>query len=111
MIWADGPICPHCSGFDRIIKVKSNAAKRICLGLYRCGDCNRQFTVKIGIIFERGRIPLNKMLQPVYLLTSSKKFIVLINFIVRLRLPTSQYGFWPTASAKPCQWRFDAVRL
>lgn len=105
VIWADGPVCPHCSGFDRITKGKSNAAKRIYLGLYRCDDCNRQFTVKICTVFEHGHIPLNKMLQPVYLMTSSKKFIVC------LRLPTNQYDFWPTASGKPCQWRSDAVRL
>lgn len=75
VIWTNGPVCPHCGGLDRITKVKANAAKRIRLGLYRCGDCKRQFTVKIGTVFEHGRIPLNKMLQAVYLMTSSKKGI------------------------------------
>lgn len=75
VIWANGPVCPHCGGLDRITKVKANAVKRIRLGLYRCGDCKRQFTVKVGTVFEHGRIPLNKMLQAVYLMTSSKKGI------------------------------------
>ena len=72
-LWADGAICPHCGGMDRITKVKANAEKRIRMGLYRCGQCKGQFTVKVGTVFEHARMPLNKMLQAVYLMTSSKK--------------------------------------
>ena len=75
VIWADGKACPHCGGLDRITKVKANPAKRIRLGLWRCGDCKKQFTVKVGTVFEHARIPLNKALQAVYLMTSSKKGI------------------------------------
>jgi transposase-like protein len=75
VLWADGIVCPHCGGMERITKVKANPAKRIRLGLWRCGDCKGQFTVKVGTVFEHGRIPLHKMLQAVYLLTSSKKGI------------------------------------
>jgi transposase-like protein len=60
---------------DRITKVKANPAKRIREGLWRCGDCKRQFTVKIGTVFEHMRLPLHKALQAVYLVTSSKKGI------------------------------------
>jgi transposase-like protein len=73
IIWAGGKVCPHCGGLDRITKVKANPAKRIRLGLWRCGDCRKQFTVKIGTVFEHARLPLNKALQAVYLMTSSKK--------------------------------------
>lgn len=75
IIWADGRACPHCGGVDRITKVTANAAKRIRLGLWRCGDCKKQFTVKVGTVFEHARLPLNKALQAVYLMTSSKKGI------------------------------------
>lgn len=75
VLWPDGPTCPHCGGVDRITKVKANPAKRIRLGLWRCGDCKGQFTVKVGTVFEHGRIPLHKMLQAVYLMSSSKKGI------------------------------------
>src|SRR5689334_17488560 len=73
VIWADGKVCPHCGGVDRITKVKANPAKRIRLGLWRCGDCKRQFTVKVGTVFEHARLPLHKALQATYLMTSSKK--------------------------------------
>jgi transposase-like protein len=75
IIWADGKACPHCGGVDRITKVTANAAKRIRLGLWRCGDCKKQFTVKVGTVFEHARLPLHKALQAVYLMTSSKKGI------------------------------------
>lgn len=75
IIWAGSPVCPHCGGVDRITKVKANPAKRIREGLYRCGDCKKQFTVKIGTVFEHMRLPLHKALQAVYLVTSSKKGI------------------------------------
>jgi transposase-like protein len=73
IIWSGTPVCPHCGGVDRITKVKANPAKRIRVGLHRCGDCKRQFTVKIGTVFEHMRLPLHKALQAVYLVTSSKK--------------------------------------
>ena len=75
VIWADGKVCPHCGGLDRLTKVKANPAKRIRVGLYRCGDCKKQFTVKVGTVFEHMRLPLNKALQATYLMTSGKKGI------------------------------------
>jgi transposase-like protein len=73
LIWPDAVSCPHCGGLERITKVKANPDKRIRLGLWRCGDCKKQFTVKVGTVFEHARMPLHKMLQAVYLMTSSKK--------------------------------------
>ena len=75
IIWGDEAVCPKCGGGDRITKVKANPAKRIRVGLWRCGDCKRQFTVKVGTVFEHMRLPLHKALQAVYLVTSSKKGI------------------------------------
>lgn len=75
IIWDGAPVCPHCGSLDRITKVKANPAKRIRVGLYRCGNCKGQFTVKVGTVFEHMRLPLHKALQAVYLVTSSKKGI------------------------------------
>jgi transposase-like protein len=75
VLWPDGPTCPHCGGMDRISKIKANPAKRVRYGLHKCGDCGKQFTVKVGTVFEHARIPLHKMLQAVHLIASSKKGI------------------------------------
>jgi transposase-like protein len=75
VLWPDGPHCPRCGSLDRITKVKANPAKRIRVGLYRCGSCKRQFTVKVGTVFEDSNIALNLWLQAVVLMTASKKGI------------------------------------
>jgi len=42
-------------------------------GLYQCNNCREQFTVTVGTVFERSKIPLNKWLLCNHLLCSSKK--------------------------------------
>ncbi len=69
-LWPHGPVCPRCGGLDRITAVKGGR-----MGLRRCGPCKRQFTVTVGTVFESRHVPLNKWLQAVYLLCSSKKGI------------------------------------
>lgn len=38
-----------------IPKLEANLAKRIRVGLWRCGDCKKQFTVKIGAVTFIGK--------------------------------------------------------
>lgn len=45
------------------------------IGLYKCYQCRKPFTVKIGTIFESSHIPLHIWLQAIGLLTASKKGI------------------------------------
>ena len=73
ILWADGVVCPHCGTIGgRLYELKGKTTR---LGLKKCGECRQQFTVKVGTVFEHGRMPLNKMLQAVYLMTASKKGI------------------------------------
>jgi len=70
IVWPNGPTCPHCGGIDRITKVNGATARP---GLRRCGDCKRQFTVKVGTVFESSHIPVHKWFQAAHLMASSKK--------------------------------------
>jgi len=72
-IWPEGPVCPHCGGCERISAIKANPEKKIRHGLKFCGQCRRQFTVKVGTIFEDSHLPMTKWLQAIYLMTASKK--------------------------------------
>ncbi len=69
-IWPKGPICPHCGGKERISKMNGQATR---IGLYKCYACRKQFTVKIGTIFEDSHVPMRLWLQAIYLLSASKK--------------------------------------
>lgn len=73
IIWPNGPVCPHCGGFERITAITPNPAKRIRFGLKRCGQCKGQFTVRMGTIFEESKLPMTKWLQAIFLMTASKK--------------------------------------
>ena len=69
-IWPDGPVCPHCGSYDKPTPLKGKAHRP---GVYQCNDCRKQFTVTVGTLFERSKIPLNKWLLATYLLSASKK--------------------------------------
>jgi transposase-like protein len=70
--WPNGPACPHCGNADpdKITSLKGKAHRP---GLYQCNECREQFTVMVGTVFERSKIPLNKWLLATFLLLSSKK--------------------------------------
>ncbi|HLL26341.1 MAG TPA: IS1595 family transposase [Xanthobacteraceae bacterium] len=74
ILWPEGPVCPHCGNTDvkRITRLKGDAHR---IGVHKCNECRKQFTVKVGTVFESAHIPLHKMLQAVYLMSASKKGI------------------------------------
>src|SRR5436309_5340226 len=77
-LWPDGPVCPHCGTVGTATKLqgrKGEGKRQARTGLWKCNEkqCRKQFTVKVGTVFEHGRIPLHKVLQAVFLLCCSKK--------------------------------------
>jgi len=72
IVWPEGPVCPHCGGSERIYEIKGKSAR---MGLKKCGHCRKQFTVRVGTVFESSHIPLHKWFQAAYLMASSKKGI------------------------------------
>jgi transposase-like protein len=68
--WPDGPFCPHCGEAENVHRL---AGKSTRAGLIQCNSCLKNFTVTVGTVFERSKVPLNKWLLATYLLSSSKK--------------------------------------
>lgn len=84
VLWANGTVCPHCGVIGGRVydlsdvrghKSVKNPEGAIRYGLKKCGECRKQFTVKVNTVFEHARMPLHKMLQAAHLLASSKKGI------------------------------------
>ncbi|HEY0113073.1 MAG TPA: IS1595 family transposase [Allosphingosinicella sp.] len=71
-IWPEGPVCPHCGGVERIGKMGGKSTR---VGTYKCYQCRKPFTVKIGTIFEASHVPMHIWLQAIYLIAGSKKGI------------------------------------
>lgn len=73
-IWPNGPVCPHCGNADQA-RITAMHGKVHRAGLYQCNEpeCREQFTVTVGTVFERSKIPLTKWLAALFLLCASKK--------------------------------------
>src|SRR5438046_2585928 len=65
--WPDGRVCPHC-GSVKSYKFKNGT-------LFKCADCKKQFSAKVGTIFSGSHIKLQDWFLAVHLLTSHKKGI------------------------------------
>src|SRR6185436_12033383 len=62
--WPNGVECPHCDSKD----CSYVASRRI----WQCKNCRKQFSVKVGSIFEDSPIPLSKWLPAMWMLVNCK---------------------------------------
>jgi len=65
--WPDGVKCPHC-GADDPGFLKSRR-------IWKCRKCHRQFSIKVGTIFEDSPLGLDKWLPALWMLANSKNGI------------------------------------
>ena len=74
--WPHGPNCPHCGNVrsETIAKVEGKKHSHRA-GLYYCNECKGTFTVTVGTVFERSKVPLNKWVLATHLMAASKKGI------------------------------------
>lgn len=72
--WSHGKTCPHCGNADQsaITGLKGKAHRP---GVYQCNACREQFTVTVGTVMERSKIPLHKWVLATHLMAASKKGI------------------------------------
>lgn len=70
--WPNGPVCPHCGAIGGHYQMQGKGHRP---GLYTCKDCREQFTVTVGTVFERSKIPLHKWVLCTELMCASKKGI------------------------------------
>ena len=64
MKWEDGPVCDRCGSVESY-----HLAKR---RVWKCKGCGRQYSVKVGTIFEDSPLGLDKWLPAVWLIANSK---------------------------------------
>ncbi|MGA7218554.1 MAG: IS1595 family transposase [Candidatus Sulfotelmatobacter sp.] len=73
MRWAGSPCCVHC-GSVAVYKMKdSKSGERNKRFLWRCRDCNEQYTVRIGTVYEESRIELRHWCYAFWRAATSKK--------------------------------------
>lgn len=69
LLWPTGAVCPRCQG-QRVTKLEGKSTRP---GVYKCKDCRKPFSVTVGTVMERSKIPLTKWLLAAQLMASSKK--------------------------------------
>ena len=62
----NGAFCPRCGGRDRIYHFSDGRR-------HKCGDCKKQFTIRLGTIFEGSNVPLRKWFMALYLVSTHRK--------------------------------------
>jgi transposase-like protein len=68
MRWKNKIVCVHCGSDRKIYRINDGK-------LFKCADCLKQFTVRVGTIFEDSALPLQKWFMAIYLITAHKKGI------------------------------------
>src|ERR1700723_1768595 len=71
-VWPKGPVCPRCGAMERIGKLEGKSTRQ---GVYKCYECRKPFTVRVGTIFEDSHVAIKLWLQAIYLVAASKKGI------------------------------------
>jgi transposase-like protein len=69
-LWPNGPVCPHCGTVDQATLMQGKSHR---LGLYQCNACREPFSVTVGTLYERSKVPLHKWLAATHLMMASKK--------------------------------------
>ena len=63
--WGKKPVCPHCGG--------TNTSPRRARHGHRCKPCRKDFSVRVGTVFECSRLPLRKWLFAMYFIQTARK--------------------------------------
>lgn len=64
MRWPQGPVCPSCRSHEHGF-IKSR-------GIYQCKACRKQYSAKVGTIFEDSPIKLDKWFCALWMITNAK---------------------------------------
>lgn len=72
MRWGDKPRCFWCES-EAVYKIADSNGGRNKRFLWRCKECDRQYTVRVGTVMEDSRIPLQYWCYAFWKACSSKK--------------------------------------
>jgi len=67
ILWANGRVCGHCGSERTAINKRGKPMP------YRCKDCRKFFSVRIGTVMQHSKISLRKWAVAIYQMTTSLK--------------------------------------
>lgn len=76
--WCDGEYCPHCNG-NKIYHFSDRKT-------FKCGECRKRFSIKVGTIFEDTKLPLRKWFMAIWMVTNHPKGIASVTLAKDLKI-------------------------
>lgn len=101
-LWPNGVRCPHCGLGERITTRKG--------GFYRCNQCQEDFTVRTGTIFERSHVPLHKWIYAMYLVVTARKGISSMQLAKEIGVTQKTAWFMLGRLREACGDKLDKLR-
>lgn len=101
-LWPNGPRCPVCGLGERITVRKD--------GYYRCNQCQEDFTVRTGTIFERSHIPLHKWIYAMYLVVTARKGVSSLQLSKEIGITQKSAWFMLHRLREACGGNFKKLR-
>lgn len=84
MRWADSAVCPRCESKEAyFLKTRK---------IWKCKSCSKQFSVKVGTIFEDSAIGLDKWLTAMWMIANCKNGVS--SYEIHREIGISQKSAW-----------------
>lgn len=84
--WGDCPCCPHCGGMDVYKMADRKTGQRNKRFLWMCKDCGKQYTVRVGAVYEESRLPMKCWAYAFWRMTTSKKGVAALELKRNLQI-------------------------
>lgn len=79
--WGDSPACVHCGSVSVYKMVDAQTGHRNKRYLWRCHDCKKQYTIRIGTVYEESRIELRHWAYAFWRASTSKKGVAALEIM------------------------------
>lgn len=79
--WGDTPACVHCGSVEVYRMTDAKTGERNKRFLWRCHDCKKQYTVRIGTVYEESRLDLRHWAYAFWRASTSKKGVAALEIM------------------------------
>ena len=84
--WADCQCCAHCGSVNVYKMMDRKTGERNKRFLWLCNDCKKQYTVRIGTVYEESRLPLRHWAYAFWRAATSKKGVAALELKRQLQI-------------------------
>jgi transposase-like protein len=84
--WGDCPSCAHCGSVRVYMMMDRATGERSKRFLWKCNDCAKQYTVRIGTVYEESRLPMRHWAYAYWRAATSKKGVAALELKRQLQI-------------------------